>query len=258
MKRKGKTQKTLILITISLSIIISVCYATFETNINLKAKGNIKESKKLIDKRIPQDKLLFWADTYNKENTETLLKDKSINQKNGTIYGATYEKDALLLDGIDDYVDIGYAGYDFKNTISYVIYVKLYQNSYSCIFGNWEGAGSGLWQNPTIAFDIYDTALKKYVEATSQINIDTNTYYTVIGIQDENIIKLYIDGMLMATQNVTNMNVSSRNVIIGGNPNSDGISGLSNMSFKEAMLYDKALTEEEVSTITKAFQKKYE
>ncbi len=253
--RKIKKITTLIFI-LPLSLIVS--YAAFETNINLKAKGNIKENKELIDKQIPQDKLLFWADVDGVENTKTLLKDKSINQKDGTIYGATYEKNALLLDGVDDYVDIGYAGYDFKNTISYVIYVKLYQNSHSCIFGNWESAGSGLWQNPTISFDIYDTVLNEYVEATSPINIDTNTYYTVIGIQDENIIKLYIDGKLMATQNVTNMNVSSRNVIIGGNPNGDVIGDTSNMSFKEAMLYDRALTEEEVSIITKAFHQKYE
>lgn len=48
------------------------------------------------------------------------------------------------------------------------------------------------------------------------------------------------------------------NILLGANPQATGqIVDHVNMNLKEAMVYDRALTEDEVKTITEGFERKY-
>lgn len=44
-------------------------YAAFSANINMSAKGNLKNMDKEVDSKISMSELLFWGQADNKDNT---------------------------------------------------------------------------------------------------------------------------------------------------------------------------------------------
>ncbi len=263
-RRENKRKIKLVIgLSICLLLIMTVGYAAFQTNLNITAKGNIKNIKDEVDSKVPTDELLFWGQSDNEENTLTLLKDKSGNNHDGIMYDfdntnlSGYTDDGLVFDGIDDYVDIGLANYDFQNSISYVVYVTINStdSTYNKIICNQENAGSALeiYQN-NIYFNLWNG--QEYVYANTTFK--TNQFYTIIGVYDGFVIKLYFDGELVASKNNQVVTVSPMNILLGANPQATGqIVDHVNMNLKEAMVYDRALTEDEVKTITEGFERKY-
>jgi len=235
----------------------------FQTVISINAKGNIKNLKQEVDSKVPTNDLLFWGQADNSENTLTILKDKSSHANDGVLNNfdntssSGFYNEELIFDGINDYVDIGYANYDFHNTQSYIIYIKLNElstNGNNCFFGNWDGAGSGLeYFNQKIIFTVCND--KEYIISYDIGNPIINEYMTLCGTYDGTNVKLYINGRLIANEISNNLKISGTYISIGSNP--PGVYENTNMSIKEAMLYDRALTEEEVKIITDGFNRKY-
>ena len=130
-RRKNKQRKILIIGSLSILLFLCVGYAAFSTNLSLTAKGNIKDINEEVDSKVPQDGLLFWGESNNPENTLTVLKDKSLNNNDGILNNfnntieSGYNNNELILDGIDDYINIGLENFNFVNGISYVIYTKI-------------------------------------------------------------------------------------------------------------------------------------
>lgn len=259
-RRKYKKQrKIMIASVIILLCIMTAGYAAFQTNLNITAKGNIKDIKNEVDSKVPTNELLFWGQAYNKDNTLNILKDKSGKNNNGIITGATFQNNILEFDGVDDYVNIGFANYDFNNSISYVIYLKI--NSLPGevdLFSNFEYGGGGLYiVDKRFRNAIHDG--KEYKKMISPTEIVINKYYTVIGTYDGINGKLYVDGILVSSLQITKLTTVNVPIIIGADsrPNAEVNDYFANMSLKETMLYDRALTDDEVISITNGFQLKY-
>ena len=266
--RRKKQNRIFIITALSLFLLITVGYAAFSTNLSLKAKGNIKDINEETDKKVPKDQLLFWGQANNKENTLTTLKDKSGNNNDGTLYNfnntsqSGFNNGELILDGVDDYVDIGLANYNFKNSISYVIYIKINElNRHQIFFGNWgvnKPLGGGLYLNATndLIFDMCNGTL--YNGNISDTTMTSNNYYTFVTTYDGKESKLFINGALENTKEVSEGIPTSPNSVLIGSYVVDGTrKSFANISVKEAMIYDRALSEEEVNIITQGFQKKY-
>lgn len=153
-KRKNKQRKIMIAFIITFMFLMIGGYAAFRTNLNITAKGNIIDIKEEVDSKVPTNELLFWGQGDSEENTLTMLKDKSDNNNDGTMYGfdntnlSGYTDEGLVFDGINDYVDIGLANYDFQNSISYVVYFKInmQRETRHTVIANWgNGGGSGIY-----------------------------------------------------------------------------------------------------------------
>lgn len=124
------------------------------------------------------------------------------------------------------------------------------------LFGG--SAGGGLEYHAStkvLSMDIHPT-IGNWCYAFSKNWADLNHYYTLIGCYDGTNVRLYADGILQQSTLVENMKNSSYNVNIGAALNNNLLTA-SNISLKEAMLYDRSLTEDEVKVITSGFEKKY-
>lgn len=259
--RRKKQRKIIVSSAIGLLCIMSTGYAAFQTNLNINAKGNIKDIKKEVDAKVPINDLLFWGQVDNGDNTQLILKDKT-NHNDGLMKNfnnnssSGFNNGELIFDGIDDYVDIGYANYDFKNSISYVMYLKMNKLNYQALFGNWEGSGSGLVLNEGVfGIEAFDGTKWLYTTNTTTVNMET--YYTVIATYNGSNFKVYVDGIATSILEINNNTVSPMAILIGANPNPTDVTRFSNISVKEVMLYDRALTEDEVKSITNGFELKY-
>ncbi len=268
-KRRKTNKKRMITISLFVSLfVITVGYSAFNTNINLKAKGNVlKDTNIEVDKKVPLNDLLFWGEANNKENTLTTLKNKA-NGSDGILNNfdntetSGFNNDELVFDGVNDFVNIGYAGYDFKNSISLVIYVDLDSSNRTDLhefFGNWEYAGGGIaLGNGKLFFNLYDNNKKDYILNYSTQSVNYNQYQTYIGTFDGESLKLYINGTLDNIENMSNLKNSTLDILLGANPSTTGAQYFTKMKLKEAILYDRALTEDGVKTLTEGFKKKYE
>ena len=90
-----------------------------------------------------------------------------------------------------------------------------------------------------------------YFRATYSENINYNEWYTAVGTYDGNIMKLYLNGKLVATTNVSGtIKPSSAPFHIASNPRSDGSpSVFSNFIYSDILLYDRVLSEEEITEV---------
>lgn len=267
-RRKNKQRKILIIGSLSILLFLCVGYAAFSTNLSLTAKGNIKDINEEVDSKVPQDGLLFWGESNNPENTLTVLKDKSLNNNDGILNNfnntieSGYNNNELILDGIDDYINIGLENFNFINGISYVIYTKItyintINNNNNYIIGNWQSAGGGIFisHNNTLTFELSNGKEYKQIDYK---NIDKNKYYIIIGTYDKNDINLYIDGTFIGTNELDTLATSPVPIYIGANPKLNNLyQDNSKLNFKEVMVYNRALTEQEIKSITEGLQKKY-
>lgn len=266
-RRGNRNVRNIVIICFVMILFLGIGYGAFQTSLSINAKGNVKVPNQEVDSKVPTNDLLFWGQADNRDNTLTTLKDKSSHGNDGILNGfnntsvSGYNNGILEFDGVDDYVNIGLANYDFKNSQSYVTYVKINKPSSAetDIFNNFSSSGSGLLiVNNKIRFSVYDTI---YQGIWYNNAIDTNHYYALVGTYDGTNVKLYVDGNLVGTTTASLLKTSSMPILIGANPELVGeiltIGDFANMSLKEAMLYDRTLTEEEVKTITEGFEKKY-
>jgi len=213
---------------------------------------------------VPLDSMIMWVQSNNPNNTDTVLADKSGKGNNGILHGfnntktSGYNNGNLEFDGIDDYVDFRLANYNFNNSVTYVAYVAINGPSDDDdIIGNWESAGGGLLlYNNKISYNVYSSG-EGYKEAYDNKEYELGRYYSIIGTYDGTNVKLYIDGVLISEVPAKNLTTSPMPIYMGANAGvNNAVGGFANISVKEAMIYDKALTEEEVKKLTNKFNKK--
>ena len=271
-RRETKRQRKIIILSLlTVLLCFSFGYAAFSTNIKMNAKGNLKNIDKEVDSKVSMSELLFWGEADNKDNTLITLKNKVSTGTDGAMHGfqndflSGYNDGNIIFDGNDDYIDIGLTNYDFKNTVSYIVYVKLNNiEKHQIIFGSWEGekGASGIYFNNRnddtkgFVFDVYDGV--SYHGAVSKFVPNTNKYYTVVGTYDNNNSKIYIDGQLYASASAgVALGISGSSEKIGCYDyfNNGSCVSFASMSLKEVMLYDRVLTENEAIDITKGFEK---
>ncbi len=189
-----------------------------------------------------------WANAVTVEDKEVV--DQSNSNHNGKLRGnIQLGGDGITLDGVDDYVDCGYANYDFGNQVTYILRFKFNQPVITGvdIFGNWENAGGGFQAYKNyLEFNLYiDSA---YQLVRSSYAPEPNVYYTLVATYNGEKLKLYINGELAQEKNISgNIKTSPMSFFVGVNLNSNGLqTAPSNISVTNAMILNKSIDETEV------------
>ncbi len=188
--------------------------------------------------------------SYNQSNVTV---DK--NSNNCYIYkinGATKNDGYMSFDGVDDYVDLGLKEYEFKNGVTYAIRFKLntepdLTKEYD-LLGNWEYAGGGIMVYGG-TFNSYIFIGNEYKRLSQSEKILPNIWYTVVGTYDNNTMKIYINGKLIGSINAEGtIKISPVPLFVGANPQpNNNHNKFVNMDVESVSVYDRAITEEEVT-----------
>lgn len=173
---------------------------------------------------------------------------------NGYVHhSASYEKEGMLFDGVDDFVTVGYSSYNFSNTLTVAARVKIhdYSDEEYGIVGNPQGAGFYLMKNATNQFELIvrNNNINDYSRVTAPTKLELNTWYTVVATCDKTSLKLYINGVLVKTAPVTmSMKLSDIPIMIGVNPTINSTLGGSylNGMISDVLIIDEALTQTQI------------
>ena len=193
--------------------------------------------------------------------------DESGNGNNGVVSGATLVQDrfgntdsAYLFDGVDDRIDLGSdPSLEMTEAVAISAWIRVasypvwYQNIISdagpneIILG---ACGKALrFHNNRLQFivdGIYGWGTATYVEYAFSDDM-LGQWQHVVGTYDRNTVKLYLNGVLVASL------AHSAALTITGNPVLIGVSGFDDDYFHGAMddirIYDRALTEAEIQEL---------
>ena len=209
---------------------------------------------------ISQDGTVIKADTneewYSYENknwANAVILNNSYNElsNKGNISGATKNDNYVSLDGVDDYINLGYENYDFGNSFTLALKTKLYKsNVKQYLFGNSQGAGFGIYYFPDskIKLEVYDSSTSnwQFIESTNGYD-ESNRILNIVFTYDGSNIKLYINGNLEASKEFNkNTSVSTVPIFIGANPEKKNHTYFSKQDVYKAAIFKDALTEEEI------------
>ena len=193
---------------------------------------------------------LIWKNLANTENTD--IEDVSI-------YGATWNKNSLLFDGIDDYA-IGHTSTNGDITVEFT--GKQIGNSRATMYMiNYWGTNATkpslqLWNNSTSETkDIYERILVPKTEdlLRNEIGQDELTrtnkeFFNYTITKNNERIKTYLNGELSKeytnTEFIERFNISYINISLGRWYNSN--SYYSNQSVNAFRIYNRALTDDDV------------
>ncbi len=186
-----------------------------------------------------------------------LVRDLSYSTNDGNAYGANWDKinGTVTTDGIDDYVNVGLANYDFKNSVTLISRFKWLKNgtTENEIITNYDVAGVGLSINTSgnLFFQFYSKESSSYKQIQYSTKMNYNQWYTVVGTYDGTIMKLYVDGNLVnSASSKETIKVSPCPLYLGANPNFGGTDDMfSSFTYSDALVYNKVLDESEVKSI---------
>jgi hypothetical protein len=188
------------------------------------------------------------------EGTGTIAHDKSPYGNDGTIYGATWTNGkygkALSFDGVDDYVDTADIDLDYV-TVSAWINVSTYQTNWRVIVSKgWISYSFGSVylisiEDKGLSFGVR-TSGGSTLSATTWVVPILNTWVHVVGTYDGSTVKLYVNGVLRASQPGSGvLNKNNYRWMIGRDP-IPGQARYFNGLIDEVRIYNRALSEEEI------------
>ena len=188
-----------------------------------------------------------WANAVLLQNSYDAL------EAEGKVNSATKQDGYVSFDGVDDYIDLGLANYDFDKAITVSIKLKFKELSkYMDILDNYEAAGFGISYNfyrKKLNFTLYSSEEKKYQSIENVSEISPNTIINITATFDGSTIKLYLNGSLDNTIQITTTSIktSVQNILIGANPEiNNTYSGQSLIDVYQAAIYNRVLSEEEI------------
>ena len=196
--------------------------------------------------------------TGNGHSTETQTwKDLSNHGNDATLYNnPTWSNNSLTFDGQTNYgLLINTIHQEFPNGITLETRVKILSfvgtasdNSLE-FFTNWQIAGAGIKykENNTFRSSFYNNNYRT-IDSTQESNI--GQYYTVTATYNNETQNLYINGIKVATETYNDQPSIIKSEVpfgIGCNPGMySTIDAYHNVEFQNALIYDRALTENEV------------
>ena len=185
------------------------------------------------------------------------VRDLSYNTNDAIAYGASWNKNdgIVTTDGVDDYIDAGLANYDFKSSVTLISRFKWLKDNESenVVIADYEYAGMGLsfLSDGYPFFEVYSNEKNCYLMARFDKSINFNEWYTAVGTYDGKVIKLYLNGDLVASTDVVGtIKTSTVPFHIASNPTPSGeLSTPSNLSYSDILIYNKTLSEEEIKAV---------
>lgn len=134
-------------------------------------------------------------------------------------------------------------------------------SSYQQFFGNWQLGGSGLSLGSKTAtnsrkpcFSAYistnDDYLSTYTEVCSDVTLNPDTFYTVVGTFDNGTMSIYVNGDLKKSKKILNnpsIDVSSLAFAIGGNPGKINNNNLLYGTISNAVVYNRTIAKADVT-----------
>ena len=190
---------------------------------------------------------------------------RSVGLSNITVInsGATLDNNGII--GKCYNIPLGkYIGLDAKNVnnhkyspISIALWVYPTQNDSTSrsVFGCWENGGGGFYfKSQKMGFNLYIGGAYQSCEMPSTLSL--NTWHHICGTYDENVMRLYIDGVEVATTSVSGKITyhSTCPWEIGGNPGATAFTtGNFAGKFNDIRIYDHCISE---SDIERLYQRK--
>ena len=190
--------------------------------------------------------------------------DLSGNNNHGTIYGATRVQEgfgrALLFDGVDDYVGIPNApSLNPTNAITLAVWIN-------------QGTGGSSYNIPVAkylqyfiggrhvtdgkaTFGLFFSDGSYYYLRSSSVLPTTwlNKWHFLVGVYDGSVMKLYIDGVLDNSYSISKtIRTTTNNAFIGTWGTSDWFNG----TIDEVLIYNRALSDDEIKAIYNYYMKK--
>ena len=188
-------------------------------------------------------------------NTATTWKDLSGNGNDGTLNGGPeWTDNALILDGVNDWVAVTQMNYANITLEAIVKYASHSTTSYNSIIGNVQNGGYELFNhNNGVATRENGFTVRvgnTYYSAISNDNIIDNRVYSFSGSYDGAVIKYFENGIKYEREIAGNIGTTANNTImaIGTNPNGNSApSGFFNGNIYSVRVYNRALTDAEVN-----------
>ena len=184
---------------------------------------------------------------------ETIIEDLSGNGNVGIAYNIVKLDNEGITTSDENkkgYVDAGLAYHDFKNAVSLITRVRINNDvENQSIFNNWEGAGLGFAYRDVNCSDYlcFIAQIGTYKIIKSNTDIKIGTWYTLVATYDGQTIKIYINGVETANYPITgNIIASVLPIFLGANPEKKVHGNFSYVTFSDALIFDRALSEEEI------------
>jgi hypothetical protein len=206
---------------------------------------------------VPTNGLVGWWPFNGNAN------DESGNGNNGTVNGATLTADrfgnnskSYSFDGANDFIDLGtsinFSNYTFSGWINYSqIPTDILFAVISKISNNFSDAELSIRDYEKIVSAHGTGTTWEGVESIQLISMNQWVYLTAT--YDGSILKLYINGILESTTNVSNYyNSNGYSVFIGARPNNQGIDVTRfymNGKIDDVGIWNRALTQQEISSL---------
>ena len=201
------------------------------------------------------------------ENTTTWV-DLSGNGNDATLYNnPTWGTNSITFDGETNYATIGnMVERAFPNGVSLETRVKIKSSKGALSSGtiefinNYQGSGFGILFYAGTTFSSQLHTNNTWYTAQNTVTSSMNTYYTVALTYDNNLLKTYVNGSLVKTTEIngnTPVTPSTTPFCVGCNPNTTGAGSYSNVEVQNVLIYDRALTSDEILQNYQADQIRY-
>ena len=214
--RKTKQKKIIIISTLGLFLIITAGYAAFQANLNITAKGNIKE---YTSKNYVQDSLFLHLDGIDNDTTGHNSSANTWNNLINNNYGLKMyvsnnlnwtDDNGLYFDGVDDYIDAGFNQSVLGGNITIDIVLKTDEiNNYRGLIGYhadaipptylhlYEGFTIQFMDN-SLTFFYYNSSLQSdcsiSLNSEQTMNLVNNKVELTFLMSENNYISIYING----------------------------------------------------------------
>ena len=136
--------------------------------------------------------------------------------------------------GVTDYKKVGFTNYN-SATISLVARFRIdeYNSGVAYIFGNSEGAGSGLYlKDGKPGYEVFYSSKSSWTSVNAKTRVSLNKWHTLVGTYESGAQRLYLDGTLVVSTKLstssdesTLVKTSTAPFAIGANPNATGVDG---------------------------------
>ena len=186
-----------------------------------------------------------WANAVIIKNSYDMLNES------GKVNSATKQDGYVSFDGVDDYIDLGLANYDFDKSITMTMRVKIKETATSgtrMLLTNFENGGVSFeYYNGKVYASILKEDYSTYL-TTFKYTYDIEKFFTITMTYDGSNMSLFIDGVLMGNILYTGKIISTvMPLVIGANPNANNSYGqYGKVDVKQVAIYNRVLSEEEI------------